>query len=189
MTFLISKFQVFEFQVSKFQVLKLINKCLLSIALMLLCTTSAFAQQSGSVSESVAQQAQLSLEQQLAGLKRLEAMQPDSVGPKYQQGMLLLSYVVMHPQDSKAQSYLEETQRIVGKIEALNPTKNTDRSDLATLQGFYFTALIVTNPQQNGPRYYRDALDSFSKALQLNPNNETARQLQAKFNEGMNAAK
>ena len=182
MTSLISNFKV-----SEFKVLKQVNKCLLSIAFMLLCATSAFAQQKGSASE--VQQIQPSLEQQLAGLKRLEAIQPDSVGPKYQQGMLLLSYVVMHPQDSKAQSYLEEAQHIAGKIEALNPTKNTDRSDLATLQGFYYTALIVTNPQQNGPRYYRDALDSFSKALQLNPNNETARELQSKFNEGMNAAK
>lgn len=180
MTSLISKFQVSKFQVSKF---------LVTFAFLLLCATSAFAQQNGSVSGPTAQQTQPSLEQQLAGLKRLEAMLPDSVGPKYQQGMLLLSYVAMHPQDSKAQSYLEEAQRIVGKIEALNPTKATDRSDLATLQEFYYTALIVTNPQQNGPRYYRDALDNFSKALQLNPNNETARELQSKFNEGMNAAK
>lgn len=116
-------------------------------------------------------------------------MQPDSIGPKYQQGMLLLSYVAMHPQDSKSTTYLEEAQRVIGKIEARAPKKDSERSDLATLQGFYYTALIVTNPQQNGPRYYRDALDKFSKALQLNPKNETARSLQAKFMEGMNAAK
>ena len=74
-------------------------------------------------------------------------------------------------------------------IEALQPTKATDRSDLATLYGFYYTALIVTNPQQNGPRYYRQALDNFDEALKLNPKNEMAQMLLARFKEGMNSSK
>lgn len=173
-------FQIFS------QISKQIAKCLMAFIFMVSCAQSLFAQQNPS---NTAQQAQPSFEQQIAGLKRLEIMQPDSIGPKYQQGMLLLSYVAMHPQDSKSTTYLEEAQRVIGKIDARAPKKDSERSDLATLQGFYYTALIVTNPQQNGPRYYRDALDKFSKALQLNPKNETARSLQAKFMEGMNAAK
>lgn len=159
-----------------------ISKCLLAFVFMVFCTSTLFAQEN---QPSVAQQNQPSVEQQLAGLQRLEAMQPDSIGPKYQQAMLLLSTVVMNPQDNKSQAYLEEAQRVIGKIEALNPQKAAERSDLATLQGFYYTCVIVQNPQQNGPRYYRDALDNYSKALRLNPNNETARFLQQKFMEGM----
>ena len=116
-------------------------------------------------------------------------MQPDSIQPKYQQAVLLLGTVCSQPQSSKAQQYIDEAQRVIQRIEALQPTKATDRSDLATLHGFYYTALIVTNPQQNGPRYYRQALDSFDEALKLNPKNALAQMLQARFKEGMNSSR
>ena len=134
-----------------------------------------------------AQQSQPTMEQQLASLQRLEAMQPDSIQPKYQQAVLLLGTVCSQPQNSKVQQYIKEAQRVIQRIEALQPTKASDRSDLFTLHGFYYTALIVTNPQQNGPRYYRQALDSFDEALKLNPKNEMAKMLLARFNEGMNS--
>ena len=136
-----------------------------------------------------AQQSQPTMEQQLAALQRLEAMQPDSIQPKYQQAVLLLGTVCSQPQDSKVQQYIDEAQRVIQRIEALQPTKATDRSDLATLYGFYYTALIVTNPQQNGPRYYRQALDSFDEALKLNPKNGMAKMLLTRFNEGMNSSR
>jgi tetratricopeptide (TPR) repeat protein len=135
-----------------------------------------------------AQQAQPTLAQQLAGLQRLEQMQPDSIGPKYQQAVLLLSQVCMQPQDSLAQQRIDEARRVIGRIEALRPTRPADRSDLATLRGFLHTAVITTNPQQNGPRYYQQALDSFGEALRLNPQNALAQQLLARFMEGMQAA-
>ena len=135
-----------------------------------------------------AQQGQPQMEEQLAALQRLEAMQPDSVGPKYQQVLLLLGYACSSPQDGKAGQYVDEAQRIIGKIEALKPQKATDRSDLATLHGFYYTALIVMSPQQNGPRYYRQALDNFDEALRLNPDNAMAKQLQERFRQGMGEA-
>ena len=136
-----------------------------------------------------AQQSQPTMEQQLAALQRLEAMQPDSIQPKYQQAVLLLGTVCSQPQNSKVQQYIEEAQRVIQRIEALQPTKAADRSDLATLHGFYYTALIVTNPQQNGPRYYRQALDSFDEALKLNPKNTLAQMLLERFKEGMGSSK
>ena len=136
-----------------------------------------------------AQQQQPSLTEQLAALQRLEAMQPDSLSPKVQQAVLLLGYVCTNPQDSRSQQYVDEAQRIIGKIEALKPQKVSDRSDLATLHGFYYTALIVMNPQQNGPRYYRQALDHLDEALKLNPENMMARMLSERFKEGMSKGK
>ena len=132
-----------------------------------------------------AQAQQPSMKEQLAALQRLEAMQPDSLGPKIQQAVLLLGFVCTNPQDSKAKQYVDEAQRIIGKIEALKPRKAADRSDLATLHGFYYTALIVMNPQQNGPRYYRQALDNLDEALKINPENMMAKMLSERFKEGM----
>ncbi|MGI6233338.1 MAG: hypothetical protein ACOYJF_10940 [Prevotella sp.] len=131
-------------------------------------------------------QTQVSIEEQLARLKRWEAMQPDSLAPKYQQALVILNYAVMNPQDSKSKDLLPEANNIINKMEALQPKKATDLSDIAALRGFYFTCLVVENPAQNGPRYYRDALDNFDKALNLNPDNELAKMLQKKFHEGMN---
>ena len=71
-----------------------------------------------------AQQGQPSMAQQLAALQRLEAMQPDSIGPKYQQAVLLLGYVCTHPQDGKAQQYLEEAQRMQQQAYAEQQKKN-----------------------------------------------------------------
>ena len=65
--------------------------------------------------------------------------------------------------------------------------KNSDPSDLCTLQGFLYMVRIVQNPQQNGQRYYLDVLQNFEKALKLKPNNELAQQLQQKFQEGNEA--
>ena len=113
-------------------------------------------------------------------------MHPDSIGPKYQQAVLLLGFVCSQPGDSKAQQYIDEALRVIQRIEAMTIVKDTERSDLATLQGFYYTALIVANPRQNGPRYYRQAIDHFDEALRLNPHNELAQMLMKKFKEGMN---
>ena len=66
-----------------------------------------------------AQQNQPTMEQQLAALQRLEAMQPDSIQPKYQQAMLLLGTVCSQPQTSKARQYIDEAQRVIQRIEAL----------------------------------------------------------------------
>lgn len=161
------------FQISK-PTVSLLSYRLMVLSILLLTVLCAYAQQS-----------QSQLEQQLAGLQRLEAMQPDSIAPKSQQAVLLLSYVCTYPQDSKAQLYVDEAQRLISKIEGLQPKKVADRSDLATLHGFYYTARIVMDPQQNGPRYYRQALDSFDEALKLNPKNEMARQLAERFRQGM----
>ena len=151
------------------------------LAALVFTLLTAYAQQQSSMP----QQQQPSLAQQLAALQRLEAMQPDSIGPKYQQTALLLGTVCTNPKDSKAQQYIDEAQRIISKIEALKPQRAADRSDLATLRGFYYTAVIVTDPQQNGPRYYRQALDNFDEALKLNPGNKMARMLQQRFMQGM----
>lgn len=159
------------FQISKFMASPLCHR-LMVLAIVCFTVVGAQAQQ-------------LSMKEQLAALQRLEAMQPDSLGPKIKQAVLLLGFVCTNPQDSNAKQYVDEAQRIIRKIEALKPQKAADRSDLATLQGFYYTALIVMNPQQNGPRYYRQALDNLDKALKINPGNMMAKMLSERFKEGM----
>ena len=121
----------------------------------------------------------------IAEMKRIEAMFPDSIGPKYQLALQSLNFAVMNPHAEQTEALLTAAEQTIGEMEKM---KNSDPSDLCTLQGFLYMVRIVQNPQQNGQRYYIDVLQNFEKALKLNPNNELAQQLQQKFQEGMRQA-
>ena len=118
----------------------------------------------------------------VAKLQRLEAMQPDSIGPKYQLALQSLNFAVMNPTASQTENILAQAEETINKMEKM---KGADQSDLCTLRGFYYMVRIVQNPAQNGQRYYLTVMENYEKALQLNPNNTLAQNLQQKFLEGM----
>ena len=121
----------------------------------------------------------------IAELKRIDAMFPDSVQPKYQMALQSLNFSVMNPHAAQTENLLAETAQTITKMEQM---KNADQSDLCTLRGFLYMTRIVQNPAQNGQRYYLDVMQNFEKALKLNPENQLAMQLQQKFFEGMKQA-
>lgn len=123
--------------------------------------------------------------QAMAMHERMAAMQPDSVDPIFQQTLLCLNYAVMFPQDPQTAALLNKANAL---IEKMGKMKKADKSDLATLKGFYYTCLIMQNPMQNGMRYYQDVISSLDEALKLNPDNELAKMLKARFDEGMKKA-
>ncbi len=121
----------------------------------------------------------------IAEMKRIDAMFPDSIQPKYQTALQSLYYSVMNPLAPQTENLLAETEQTITKMEQM---KNADPSDICTLLGFLYMVRIVQNPAQNGQRYYIDVMQNYEKALKLNPDNQLAKQLQEKFFEGMNAA-
>ena len=122
---------------------------------------------------------------QIGMLKRLEAMQPDSVGPKYKLALASLNFAITNPHAAQAEPMMAQAEQA---IEQMAQMKAADQSDLCTMRGFLYMTRIVQNPAQNGQNYYLDVLQNFEKALKLNPHNLLARQLQAKFVEGMKQA-
>ncbi len=119
---------------------------------------------------------------QVARLKRIEAMQPDSIGPKYQLALQSLNFAVMYPHAPQTENVMAQAEQTIAQMSKM---KHADQSDLCTLTGFLYMVRIVQNPAQNGQRYYIDVMQNFEKALKLNPNNTLAQQLQQKFFEGM----
>jgi hypothetical protein len=119
---------------------------------------------------------------QVARLKRIEAMQPDSIGSKYQLALQSLNFAVMYPHAPQTENMLAQAEQTIAQMSKM---KHADQSDLCTLTGFLYMVRIVQNPAQNGQRYYIDVMQNFEKALKLNPNNALAQQLQQKFFEGM----
>ena len=118
----------------------------------------------------------------IAEMKRIEAMYPDEILPKYQMALQSLTYSVMNPQSEQTESLLTETGHT---IETLELMKDMDQSDLCTLKGFLYMVRIVQDPARNGQRYYLDVMQYYEKALKINPENKLALQLQQRFREGM----
>ena len=141
----------------------ILNHRVFVIALFVMASVSIHAQQSS-------QEDMLNL---VAKLKRIEAMQPDSVQPKYQ----------LAPQTENMIAEAEQTILQLSEMKAAAP------SDICTLRGFLYMVRIVQNPAQNGQRYYLDVMQNYEKALKLNPDNQLAQQLQKKFLEGMQQAR
>lgn len=118
----------------------------------------------------------------IAELKRIDAMFPDSIQPKYQMTLQSLNFAVMYPHAPQTESLLTESGQTITQMEQM---KEADPSELCTLRGFFFMARIVQDPAQNGPLYFVDVMQNYEKALKLNPNNQLAQQLQQMFAEGM----
>lgn len=121
----------------------------------------------------------------VAEMKRIEAIYPDSVRPKYMSALMSLNYSVTNPQANETPTLLAGAMQDIEQMDAM---KDADKSDVMTLRGFYYMTLIVKDPAQNGTRYYRDVTECYEKALKINPENQLARELQARFKEGMEKA-
>ncbi len=121
----------------------------------------------------------------VAELKRIDAMFPDSIQPKYLMAVQSLNFSVMNPHAPQADNMLAEAEHAISQMEKM---KNADPSDICTLRGFLYMVRIVQDPAKNGQRYYLDVMQYYEKALKLNPDNQLAKQLQQQFLDGMKQA-
>ncbi len=160
----------------------------LVICLVMMTTVSIYAQQPSMqtlIGQSLSKLQQPTPEAFLncvAEMKRIDAMFPDSIQPKYQMALQSLYFSVMNPHAPQTDNLLAETEQTIMKMDLM---KNADPSDVCTLRGFLYMVRIVQNPAQNGQRYYLDVMENYEKALKLNPDNQLAQQLQQQFLEGM----
>ena len=160
----------------------------LVICLLMMTTVSIYAQQPSMqalIGQSLSKLQQPTPEAFLncvAEMKRIDAMFPDSIQPKYQMALQSLYFSVMNPHAPQTDNLLAETEQTIIKMDLM---KNADPSDVCTLRGFLYMVRIVQNPAQNGQRYYLDVMENYEKALKLNPDNQLAQQLQQQFLEGM----
>ena len=160
----------------------------LVICLLMMTTVSVYAQQPSMqalIGQSLSKLQQPTPEAFLncvAEMKRIDAMFPDSIQPKYQMALQSLYFSVMNPHAPQTDNLLAEAEQTIMKMDLM---KNADPSDVCTLRGFLYMVRIVQNPEQNGQRYYLDVMENYEKALKLNPDNQLAQQLQQQFFEGM----
>lgn len=69
----------------------------------------------------------------------------------------------------------------MANIDLLKRNKNADKSEISTIEGYYYYAIIAKNPSKNGQIYYKNVLESYQKALKYNPKNPRAQLLLLMF--------
>ena len=168
-----------------FQIFKL---RVLAIALCMMATISVNAQEPAQMQALIGQSLSKinpskpeTMLNSIAELKRVDAMFPDSIQPKYQMALQSLNFSVMNPHAEQTENLLADAEQTINQLEQ----KDANQSDICTLRGFLYMVRIVQDPAQNGQRYYMNVMQNYEKALLLNPDNALAQQLQQKFMEGM----
>lgn len=172
-----------------FQIFKL---RVLAISLCMMATVSINAQETAQMQALIGQSLSKvnpfkpeTMLNSIAELKRIDAMFPDSIQPKYQMALQSLNFSVMNPHAEHTENLLTDTEQTINKMELM---EGADLSDVCTLRGFLYMVRIVQDPAQNDQRYYMDVMQNYEKALRINPDNQFAKQLQQKFVEGMKQA-
>jgi hypothetical protein len=171
-----------------FQIFKL---RVLAIALSMMATISVNAQEPAQMQALIGQSLSKinpskpeTMLNSIAELKRVDAMFPDSIQPKYQMALQSLNFSVMNPHAEQTENLLADAEQTINQLEQ----KDANQSDICTLRGFLYMVRIVQDPAQNGQRYYMNVMQNYEKALKINPDNQLAKQLQQKFMEGMKQA-
>ena len=171
-----------------FQIFKL---RVLTIALCMMATISVNAQEPAQMQALIGQSLSKinpskpeTMLNSIAELKRVDAMFPDSIQPKYQMALQSLNFSVMNPHAEQTENLLADAEQTINQLEQ----KDANQSDICTLRGFLYMVRIVQDPAQNGQRYYMNVMQNYEKALKINPDNQLAKQLQQKFMEGMKQA-
>ena len=91
---------------------QIFNHRVLAIVLMMMVSVSIHAQQP----------TQTDMLNNVAKLKRIEAMQPDSIQPKYQLALQSLSFAVTYPHDPQTENMIAEAEQSITKMEQ-NPSR------------------------------------------------------------------
>ena len=159
-----------------FQIFKL---RVLAIALSMMATISVNAQEPAQMQALIGQSLSKinpskpeTMLNSIAELKRVDAMFPDSIQPKYQMALQSLNFSVMNPHAEQTENLLADAEQTINQLE----------------QKVLYMVRIVQDPAQNGQRYYMNVMQNYEKALKINPDNQLAKQLQQKFMEGMKQA-
>lgn len=107
------------------------------------------------------------LYQHVNTLKRLSAMCPGEWLPDYYIAYLDLKLVLSRAA-AKPADLLQEANE---KLNILKANAGANASEVATLEGYYYYALIAQDPATNGQKYYREVVAGYEKAIRLDATN------------------
>jgi len=98
--------------------------------------------------------------------ERISAMYPENWLPVYYVAYSDIQ-IVFYPGEADKQQLLDDAKT---KLEQLADNAGADLSEVNTLWGYYYNALVMLDPQ-NGQKYYQMVLEYYEKAIRQNPEN------------------
>ncbi|MDR1937862.1 MAG: hypothetical protein LBQ73_05110 [Tannerellaceae bacterium] len=99
--------------------------------------------------------------------ERVAQMYPDEWLPVYYTAYCDLQMIYVKQAAVNTQSLLDEAKSLLEKLMA---TPGADPSEVSTLWGYYYMA-IITLDAANGQKYFQQAIGAYEKAIGLNPDN------------------
>ncbi|MCC8035961.1 MAG: hypothetical protein LIO77_08555 [Rikenellaceae bacterium] len=99
--------------------------------------------------------------------------------PVYYEALCDLEAVYMDPRADDVQAILDDAKR---NLDLLTESDSADMSEVNTLYGYYYMAIISSNPAQNGQKYFTKPTHYFEKAIRLDPANPRPVILRAFYN-------
>jgi tetratricopeptide (TPR) repeat protein len=106
--------------------------------------------------------------EQINKLKRLSNLYPNEWLSNYYVVLLNLKISMGIDNKEKKELLIKEARETLDK---LLENESAIESEVLTLDGFYYYALIAKNPQENGQLYYKKVIDSYQKAINIDSNN------------------
>lgn len=102
--------------------------------------------------------------------KRLKALYPEEWLTDYYTAYFEIQWSFVLPSDSK-QELLTDSEKHISQLKLMS---NSDLSEVLTLEGLMYYAVVAMNPSKNGQLYYKNIISSYQKAIQKNENNPRA---------------
>jgi len=134
--------------------------------------------------QSADKQYNVAIEKALNGLDSAKSVQDmqkirnqfERISNKYTKEWLPLYYVIYcdlqmvyyNPKGEINHSILDDAGKRLTQLEKM---EDADKSELNTLQGYYYNALIMLDPQVNGQKYFNDVTSNYKNAINQNNKN------------------
>ncbi|MBC9911839.1 hypothetical protein [Chitinophaga varians] len=100
-------------------------------------------------------------------LKRLSGLCPGEWLPDYYIAYFDLQLVLSKATDRPADLLQEAAE----KLAVLKSNAKANASEVYTLEGYYYYAMIAQDPAVNGQKYFREVVAGYEKAIRLDPSN------------------
>ncbi len=101
-------------------------------------------------------------------LKRLNSIYPNEWLSDYYIAFFNIKLSLVTKDKKKKELLLQDVKKT---LKRLKEKENFIESEILTIEGYYYYALIAQNPQKNGQLYYKDVIASYQKAKAIDKNN------------------
>lgn len=115
-------------------------------------------------------------------LERISQVYKNEWLPIYYTAYVDLQSVFYEPKNENNEKILTRAKAELDKLDSFS---SADQSEVNTLWGYYYMAMIILDPQVNGAKYFSDVNLSFEKAMKQNAENPRAKFLSAYFEQNL----